>query len=211
MLRSCPAHGAFDADRCPTCASPGDELLSDERRTRLSKFLSGALRHFPSDVGIEVDREGWAELGALVQAATRKYGWAHARHVRVVLARDPRGRFEIEGDRVRATYGHSIPVEIERNETHVLPERLYHGTPPANLEAIRAEGLVPMGRQQVHLSPDVETAREVALRHGDEAAILEVEVDRLVEEGIKVQRRAETVYTCEKVPPQHLRLVEGSA
>lgn len=208
MLRSCPAHGAFDGERCPTCSHPGDPLVDEERRTQLSKFLSGALRHFPDDVGLELDEAGWTSLPDLIDAATHRYGWAQAPEVRAVLALDPKGRFETDGDQVRATYGHSVDVDVDARQAGPIPSRLFHGTPEANLSAIRAEGLKPMGRQAVHLSPDVQTAREVGLRHAEHVAILAVDADGLQADGIEVRRRAETVYTCQRAPPEHLDVVE---
>jgi putative RNA 2'-phosphotransferase len=92
VLRACPAHGAFDAQRCPTCQHRGQPLLVDARRTLVSKYLSGALRHFPDDVGLAVDERGWASLDALVAAACETYEWVTPREVRAVLALDCRTR-----------------------------------------------------------------------------------------------------------------------
>lgn len=209
MIRRCPAHGAFDGDRCPTCEHPGDPLISDQRRTRVSKFCSGALRHFPEDVGLELDEHGWTPLADLIEAAQRKYEDLQAPEIRAVLALDAKGRFETDQGRVRATYGHSVEVDLDAEHPGPVPERLFHGTPPRNLSAILEEGLEPQSRREVHLSPNRETAREVALRHGDEAVILTVDAVGLADAGIEVHRRAESVYTCEHVPPEHLDVLDG--
>ncbi|WP_425603155.1 RNA 2'-phosphotransferase [Lysobacter soli] len=37
---------------------------------RLSKIISRALRHRPESVGITLDRHGWCDIGALVDALT---------------------------------------------------------------------------------------------------------------------------------------------
>lgn len=206
MLRRCPAHGALDEAWCPTCGHRGDPLLDEEHRTRLSKFLSGALRHFPDDVGLDVDARGWTSQAELIEAALDRYPWATAEHVRAVLSTDPKGRFETREDRVRATYGHSIDVRVDKDEGSI-PDRLYHGTAAANRGVILSEGLQPMGRREVHLSGEVETAREVGRRHADEIAVLGVDVEGLREEGIEIQRRSEDVYTCERVPPEHLEVL----
>lgn len=210
MIRRCPAHGVFEAEGCPTCEHPGDPLIGGQRRTRVSKFCSGALRHFPEDVGLELDGNGWAPLADLIEAAERKYEDLAAPEVRAVLALDPKDRFEVDEGRVRATYGHTVEVELDAEHAGPVPDRLFHGTPPRNLDAILEEGLEPRGRREVHLSPDLETAREVALRHGDEAAILAVDALGLIEAGTEVHRRAETVYTCEHVPPEYLEILEGA-
>jgi putative RNA 2'-phosphotransferase len=109
---------------------------------------------------------------------------------------------------VRARYGHSIDVEVPEGSGPV-PETLYQGTVRSNLAAIRAEGLRPMSRQWVHLSPDVATARAVGRRHGEDVVVLAVDAQRLADEvDVGLTRRAETVYTCETVPPDYVRVVE---
>lgn len=44
----CAEHGPAEGTTCPVC-DEGRRLLSGERRRRLSKYLSGALRHFESE------------------------------------------------------------------------------------------------------------------------------------------------------------------
>jgi putative RNA 2'-phosphotransferase len=183
------------------------EGLDDARRTRLSKFLSGALRHFPDDVGLDLDPAGWADLADLIEAARNRYGWVSAEHVRGVIAADRKGRFETDEGRVRATYGHSVDVAIDKDEGPV-PGVLYHGTTRPRLSAIEDEGLTPQDRREVHLSPDTEQARQVGHRHGDDVVVLRVDVEGLGKDGIDVQRRSEAVYTCSHVPPEHLDRVQ---
>ncbi len=80
-IRTCPAHGPFavdgneaadDApgDGCPVCGNRGEQVLSGARRRQLSKFVSGALRHFPADAGIEVDGQGWTRVADLASASS---------------------------------------------------------------------------------------------------------------------------------------------
>jgi len=51
-IRKCDDHGYFASDErssdagCPVCSNDGTVVFGSNRRTRLSKFLSGALRHF---------------------------------------------------------------------------------------------------------------------------------------------------------------------
>jgi putative RNA 2'-phosphotransferase len=61
VLRACESHGYFEGETCPECSAEGRHVLDGSRRTRLSKFVSGALRHFPDDAGIPVDERGWTE------------------------------------------------------------------------------------------------------------------------------------------------------
>ena len=80
-----------------------------------------------------------------------------------VVKHGSKQRFAVEGGRIRARYGHSVPLAISY-EYAEPPATLYHGTSEANLASILREGLLPMGRQKVHLSADTETARQVGLR-----------------------------------------------
>ncbi|MFB6301951.1 MAG: RNA 2'-phosphotransferase [Haloferacaceae archaeon] len=202
-VRRCPDHGPFSGDACPDCDASGDPVLGGDHRRRLSKFLSGALRHFPGDVGLDLDEHGWTPWTALVDAATGRYGWADEAAVAAVVTTDPKGRFERDGERIRAAYGHSVDVDLGGREAPV-PDTLYHGTAPENLDAIRAEGLRPMGRQQVHLSGTVESAEEVGRRHVPDPVVLSVDVAGLRADGHRVVKRGQDVYTVDRVPPEYL-------
>ncbi|WP_049926307.1 RNA 2'-phosphotransferase [Halopiger goleimassiliensis] len=210
-IRTCADHGPFAADdgRCPVCDARGARFLSRDRRRRLSKFVSGALRHFPDDVGLEVDDRGWTDYEALVDAARRKYDWAEPRHLAAVIATDPKGRFERtgggdgEGGRVRAAYGHSVDVDLEPTDGPV-PDELYHGTAPENLPSIREAGLQPMARQHVHLSGTREAAVEVGSRHAADPIVLVVDAAAMLADGHRIAKRGRETYTTAAVPPTYL-------
>ncbi len=74
-----------------------------------------------------------------------------------IIEKSDRGRFERRDGRIRALYGHSIPVKMgfeEGREVGIL----YHGmTRKAALRTLR-EGLKSM-RSWAHLSPTIEIAR----------------------------------------------------
>lgn len=215
----CPEHGPVEGAVCPVCERPLDPTLSGDRRRRLSKFLSGALRHFPDDAGIELNDAGWTGFEELVAAAERQYDWCHAEAVEAVITTDPKGRFEwsvvrseartangatvSDGGRIRAAYGHSVEVDLESDKTPV-PDTLYHGTAPRNLDSIFAGGLKPMNRQQVHLSGTVEAARDVGSRHADEPVVLEVDAAGMLVDGYEITKRGKEVYTTDHVPPAYL-------
>jgi len=221
-LSRCGEHGFFDRAACPVCDGDGTVVLGSERRRRLSTYLSGALRHFPQDAGLTLNDAGWTAFDALVDAAVEQYDWATRAHVAAVVATDPNGRFERTGgdlgtdvggesarvddadcDRVRAAYGHSVPVRLEAGGTPV-PETLYHGTAPRNRESILADGLVPMSRQLVHLSDTVQAATRVGARHAGDPLVFEVDAAAMSEDGHQLTRRGRATYTTERVPPGYL-------
>ena len=212
-VRRCETHGFFEGGDCPRCGDTGDPVLEGGRRRQLSKYMSGALRHFPDDAGLPLDGAGWTPRPELVDAVESKYGWADRETVDAVVATDPKGRFErdpgSDGDRVRAAYGHSVDVTIEA-EGGPVPETLYHGTAPRNVDAIMAEGLRPMGRQRVHLSADVEAATEVGSRHADDPVVLAVDAASMARDGHDIAKRGEATYTTEHVPPAYLSTVDGT-
>lgn len=207
-VRSCPDHGYFEGGECPVCGAAGRAVLEADRRRRLSKFASGALRHFPGDVGLSLDDRGWTDYDAFVASVTRRYGWAEPEQVEATIATDPKGRFERLDGRVRAAYGHSVDVELDAPETAV-PDRLYHGTVPESVGPIREEGLKPMSRQRVHLSGTVEEAREVGRRHAADPVVLVVDAAAMAADGRRIVRRGEGVYTTNRVPPEYLRLLDA--
>lgn len=208
-VRTCPDHGFFEGETCPRCNRTGEHVVDGGRRRQLSKFVSGALRHFPDDAGIELDGAGWAPLPALVDAVGSKYSWPDREIVAGVLATDPKGRFERDPgfgtapDRVRAAYGHSVDVTIEDDDSPV-PATLYHGTARRNVDAILDAGLKPMSRQRVHLSESVETARDVGYRHDDEPVVFGVDAAAMERDGHDIAKRGAATYTTDYVPPAYL-------
>lgn len=208
MIGLCPEHGGFDGKRCPRCDHPGDPSLEEHRRVRLSKLMSGALRHFPDELGLEPDEKGWVSFETLVDAVHDRYIWATEGAVRAVVGADPKGRFQLREDRIRAAYGHSIEVALGPAETTEDPEVLYHATARETVDRVLFEGLRPMDRNEVHMSPTPEEALEVGQRHDDDPVLLEVDVERLETMGIDVHARSDRVYTAEHVPPDCLEVVE---
>jgi putative RNA 2'-phosphotransferase len=202
-VRRCGDHGFYEGEDCPVCDESGQFVLNGSRRRQLSKFVSGALRHFPDDAGLELDGAGWTPFASLVAAVERKYDWADRRALEAVVTTDPKGRFERDGDRIRAAYGHSADVALESGDGPI-PDTLYHGTAPRNLDAIRSEGLKPMTRQQVHLSDSVADAIEVGRRHADDPVVLEIDAAALGAAGHSVTKRGEATYTTARVPPEYL-------
>lgn len=203
VIRVCSDHGYFDEQQCPVCDTDGREVLSEDRRVQLSKFMSGALRHFPTDVGLSVDSNGWVDREELVTAVLQKYSWADPDHIEAVIATDPKGRFECHGVQIRAAYGHSISVDLDQTEA-AIPDRLYHGTAPRNLDTIADDGLKSMNRQLVHLSETPAAAREVGSRHADEPIVLTIDAKGLAEDGVQIDKRGEDTFTVDRVAPKYI-------
>src|SRR3954465_9977674 len=88
--------------------SPANSAANRSRR--LTRLLAFALRHDPGALKIQVDRNGWADLEALVQSARNRPSWQDlsSDEVEELVRGHSFARFEIQEGRIRALYGHSI-------------------------------------------------------------------------------------------------------
>jgi putative RNA 2'-phosphotransferase len=172
---------------------------------KVSKYLARHLRHRPERIGLDLDGEGWADVGELLAACAR-HGFALTRAEldHVVSANDKqRYAFDASGLRIRANQGHTVPVDLGLPLASP-PEDLFHGTVQRSLPAIRTEGLRPMDRHDVHLSRDPETARRVGARRG-RPLVLTVDAAAMAMDGFEFRISANGVWLVSGVPPRYLR------
>ncbi|KPH99131.1 RNA 2'-phosphotransferase [Actinobacteria bacterium OV450] len=177
--------------------------MDDRRTVKVSKYVSKHLRHQPERIGLVLDPQGWVEIDELLHAAAA-HGFPVSRaELDHVVAANDKQRFAVDGTRIRANQGHTVPVDLDLPEAEP-PAYLYHGTVGAALDAIRAEGLRPMARHHVHLSPDRETATRVGARRG-RPVVLAVDAGAMRAEGHVFRISANGVWLVDAVPPQFLR------
>lgn len=168
--------------------------------------MAHALRHDPTAYGLALDRGGWADADAVVDALrAKRRSWRDLglANLRDVIERSSRRRFELENGRIRALYGHSVERAVERPEA-TPPDVLWHGTTEQAAERILARGLRPMGRQRVHLSPDRATAREVGRRRADRPVLLVVRASEAHADGIGFYEGGESVWLAGPVPARYV-------
>ncbi|CAL9486996.1 RNA 2'-phosphotransferase [Streptomyces sp. enrichment culture] len=178
--------------------------MHPQRAVTVSTYLSRHLCHRPEQIGLTLDAGGWVEIDTLIAAAAAHgFTLTHDELAHVVAANDKR-RFAVEGTRIRASQGHSVEVDLGLAPS-VPPRYLYHGTVARFLDAIRAEGLRPMTRHDVHLSADRETAARVGARRG-RPVVLTVDARTLHDAGHVFRLSANGVWLTASVPPRHLRL-----
>ncbi|MFD6276883.1 RNA 2'-phosphotransferase [Streptomyces sp. NPDC060209] len=179
----------------------------DERRTvKVSKYLSKHLRHEPDRIGISLDPHGWVPVDELLGACARQGFTITRDELDHVVAVNDKQRFTVDGDRIRANQGHSVTVDLGLPRAEP-PAYLYHGTVARALDAIRTEGLRPMSRHHVHLSPDRETAVRVGARRGV-PVVLAVDAGAMHRAGHFFHVSANGVWLTDSVPPLFLRLRE---
>jgi len=140
--------------------------MSDQYKKE-SKFLSYVLRHHPDRLGLKLDRSGWVPVTDLLRALREHKNPMKRSHLQKVVRANDKKRFEFseDGERIRASQGHSIDVDLGY-EAKEPPELLYHGTAERFVPDIRKQGLQKRSRHHVHLSADEVTARKVGQRHG---------------------------------------------
>ncbi len=149
--------------------------------------------------------DGFVRIEELLQRVMGCYPEITEAELRSVIEADPKGRYELRDDRVRARYGHSLPVSVELPPAGV--KRLYHGTSSQAAQRILSEGLKPKGRQKVHLSASVKDAVEVGKRRCEKPMVLEVDVESAVKAGVKVLQAGEKVYVADEIPANFIKLL----
>lgn len=171
---------------------------------QLSRLVSRVLRHEPRRYDVEVDEQGWASVERLLEGIRRRGGgWADIDRadLREMIDRCAKRRFEMDSGRIRARYGHSLPGRISQVEA-APPTLLFHGTSPRGWAAIRRTGLRPMGRQYVHLSIDVDTARQVGRRKSTTPVILVVRTTAARAAGTRFWLGNDQVWLADHVPTE---------
>jgi putative RNA 2'-phosphotransferase len=178
--------------------------MNEKQRTRTSKFLSLVLRHEPQRIGLILDPSGWVEVEALLTAC-RHHGMPIERaDLEEVVATNEKKRFAYsdDGQRIRASQGHSIEVSLGYTPQSP-PSQLFHGTATRFLDSIRKDGLNKRERHHVHLSADAETAQKVGQRHG-KPAILIVLAEAMHSRGHTFFLSENGVWLTEQVPVEFI-------
>jgi putative RNA 2'-phosphotransferase len=173
---------------------------------RITRSLAYMLRHQPEKFDLELDAQGWGELEEVVRALNEKLGEpVEEQDVRDAIVSGDRPRYEIQGSRVRALYGHSI--EVEPGEPSKPPEFLYVGVGGPDVERARKFGLRGGRRRFLHLARTAEEAREAGRRTGRDYAVLTVFALDAWEEGVNFFDR-QALFLAEEVPTQFIE-IEG--
>ncbi len=210
MLRECPDHGYFRGETCPMCDNGGRFLMSTEELDRLGRIMAGVLRHFPQRFGLRMNRHGYVDINALVREVRKRrqqFHWMRPHHIRAIVITDPKGRYQVVGTKVRATYGHSIEVELDLPEEDI-PDNLYYPTGEEDLNDLLENGITPSDRRDVHLSHSAKDAYVAGSYRIEVPIILEVDANGCMEDGIMIQKAGTTVYLTKDVPPKYLKVIE---
>ncbi|MEZ5899468.1 MAG: RNA 2'-phosphotransferase [Hyphomicrobiaceae bacterium] len=182
--------------------------MDPSREKTVSKFMSLVLRHEPEALGVAMDGHGWVDFSELCAGLQDKFDVSRE-DVLGIVARDPKSRYTLEGNRIRAAQGHSLDVALDL-EARPPPEWLYHGTNRNAFEAIETEGLTRQARTHVHLSPDCDTATMVGSRRRGGLVILQVAAGKMAEAGYVFYLSQNGVWLTDHVPPQFITPLRGT-
>jgi putative RNA 2'-phosphotransferase len=173
-------------------------------RERISRFLSYLLRHKPKEYPLAFDPQGFVRWSEVVDLVQERYCEATEQEIHAVVTESEKKRFEMVDDKVRATYGHSFPVDLGLEPAETPPE-LYFGTARDLAQSIIRGGLKPRDRQYVHLSASLEEAEAVGKRRDPTPAVIVIDA-RAAQEAEIAFYRSGPLFLVESVPPRFLSL-----
>jgi putative RNA 2'-phosphotransferase len=210
VLKECRQHGYFRAEICPKCDDKGRFLMNDEEIDTLGRIMAGILRHFPERFDLHMDERGWVEIGPMINAIADKraqFHWLRVHHIKAVVSTDPKGRYQIDNDKIRATYGHSINVDLDL-PTDDIPPLLYYPATEEEADIILEVGLKPSDRKKVHLSLTVQDAVNASAHREAKPVILEIDTDGAVDDGGVIMQAGKTVFITDSVKPEFLKKID---
>ncbi len=177
--------------------------LKDNKRT--SKFLSLVLRHAPEKIGLELDNAGWTNVQDLLSKMNQHGHTIDFETLESVVETNQKKRFGFNADKtkIRANQGHSIQIE-HGFKAVTPPEILFHGTGEKSVESILKSGIDKRQRHHVHLSADIETAKNVGQRHG-KPVILKVESLKMSQNGFEFYLSDNGVWLTNFVPVKYIK------
>ena len=212
MLKECSQHGYFRAESCPVCGQPGRFLMNDRELDHLGRILTGILRHFPDRYQLTMEPQGWVALPQIVRAIAQRhpaYHWLRVQHLVAIAETDAKGRYEVRDEKIRATYGHTLEVDLDL-PTENIPERLFYPVTEEEAAIVLEVGLRPSDRKKVHLSKTAEDARAAGSVRTPEPIILEIDAERARGGGLVIKQAGKTVYLVDQVPAEFLKRLAPS-
>ena len=212
MLYKCEEHGYYRGELCPVCEQKGKFLMNEQELNSLSRIMAGALRHFPEKLGLIMDGKGWVDIEKLIQSigtSRSGFNWLRDHHIEALVMTDPRERYQIDGGMVRATYGHSIEVNLDDLPVAEL-DKYYYPVTEEEAEIIIEAGLYPIDRKKVHLSGSIEKAIEAGKVRAEDPLIIEIDGIQARRDGVKIYHAGKDVFITENVKPEYIKLLEES-
>lgn len=177
----------------------------------LSKEVSYILRHHPKKYNLKLDENGFVNINELLLQLNKnnKYDKVITKEdLECVVFHSDKKRWEINGEMIRALYGHSTSQNIIKTSA-TPPNILYHGTTHKALNEILKVGLKPMSRQYVHMSIDIETAVKTGQRRESNPVILKIDSKKALSDGIKFYKGNEEIWLAEAMPSKYITVIKS--
>lgn len=207
MMRECEEHGYFRDEYCPVCGEEGKFIMNDYELEKLGRTMAGILRHGRFD--LRMDDQGFVRIKDIVSKVKEnnpRMHWLRPHHIIALADTDPKGRYQISGDEVRATYGHTIKLKLKL-DTDNIPDTLYYPTTEDEADIILEAGLMPSDRSMVHLSLTYDDAFAAGSVRTENPIILAIDTNACFDEGYDIGRAAKTVFLCKQVPADCMRII----
>ena len=208
MIRECEEHGYFRDERCPYCGEEGKFIMSDYEVEKIGRTLAAILRH--GKFGLEMDQQGNVSLKdvmAKIRERNPRMNWLRSRHIEALVETDPKGRYVISGGKIRATYGHTIPLDIKL-DCENIPDELFYPATQEEAELLLESGIFPSDRAMVHLSLTYRDALRAGSVRTEDPVILVIDTGVCMELGSDIGKAARTVYLCRSVPADAIDIAD---
>lgn len=212
MLGECEEHGYYRGEACPVCGEKGKFLMDDRELNSLGRIIAGVLRHFPEKLGVMIDGHGWVDVSEFVEAigiSRSGFHWLRNHHIEAIVLTDPKGRYQIDGGMVRATYGHTIDINLDDLALADIDEFFYPVT-EEEIDIILEGGLNPIDRKNVHLSGSIEKALEAGRVRTEEPLIIKIDGAKAKKDGIKIYHAGKDVYITDRIDAKYISKVDES-
>ncbi len=204
---NCDTHGFYSGSACPICGSRGKYLLYPDEVEGLGRIMAGILRHFPDKYGIKLSKSGFAHIYSMVpaiKAQKHRYGFITPLHIEAIGKTDRKGRYEVneDGD-IRATYDHTIPIDLSDLPTDHIPELLFYQTTEEEFSILKETGISPSDKTYIHLSDTFRKAYVSGMFHADRPLIIGINAHDLnLTEA--VYRASNEVFLTKNIPPEFI-------
>lgn len=171
---------------------------------RKGKYLSLLLRHKPEQGNLVLDLNGYSIIDPVLKALD-----ITQEELDYIVENNNKSRFIYDEakTKIRATQGHSVPINLNHLKVKKPPHFLYHGTSLDNRESILNSGLLKGMRHHVHLSKDLETASKVGLRYAkkmEKLWVIQIPARLMHFDGYKFLETENGVWLTDHVPPKYL-------
>jgi putative RNA 2'-phosphotransferase len=182
--------------------------MDDQRLKKVGRYMSLLLRHSPEKEFLSMDKFGYVPINQLCNKLniTRE-------ELDNIVSTNNKKRFSYSDDDqfIRATQGHSFQVELGYDPI-IPPSTLYHGTTIDNKKSILKDGLLKMNRQHVHLTSDLETAKQVGMRYAktsDKLWLIQIDASQMFKDDLVFYLSTNNVYLIDKVPSIYVKNYES--